>query len=1764
MKSIKKIWKYLLRFVLFTFLFLLVVAALIQIPAVQSYLTTHLETYLQNKLKTEVRIESLRLKLPESLALGGVYIEDLEKDTLLSVGELTVNFKLNQLLQRRVQFDRIALEEGQAKLHFGKESSNLDFIINAFSGGSENVENELIANDPTNPWVMVFDDAAFHLRQVEFEYSNEASAIDLAAFVGELKGSVGQLDYLKNDYQVNQISLSNASVKLKIGEADSITTVNSSEAVEYKIGAQKIGLENVEVELSMPDMDIAASIGRLENGNSFFYLNGDDLQFQTPRFLLSESQFRYDVPSAVPLAKGFDPNHFGLENIEAKMADFVYDNLEIAADLRQLSGQTSDGFLLKKLQGKIAFSKNNIALREMDLETASTNLKSKKTTIEYPFLGGAKTSVNQLKLEVGMEAQSDDLSDLSYFYPPIDSFSFFQKNSDKPLKINAIVKGSLADLHIQQLDFEGFQSKVIANGKIKNPTHSDRLELDLSLSHFFAPKEAIASVLPDSLLPAYLQLPDSIFLSGNIKGSLRDFNSNLQAVTKRNGVALPTRINAQVQLKNIQNLDSTQINILLDTFVISKPDLIAYLPPGTLPDYVDLPDEFVLAGRVVGPMSNLQSDLQLLTFRAGSKNQFEMLGGITGLFTSSSPSFDLSLDAANVGRGELAAFLPDSLLPAYLQLPVLNKLTGIFRGDLNDFKSNFQLESNTGKWAVEAALKEEKFGLDLAVQELQPASFFKENYLDSLAGFSIRPLTVEIKLDGQGFDFSKETFADFLVKIKSSADTTMGGLEVKGKLNQQILTAHATANEPEIQLQSDLRLDASNDLPQLLLDLQLDQLDLQKLHLHDLPFALNGHFSVEAKGTGLDTLLGQLLADDLGIHFNGKSEQIDSLLLMADMDNGKSSIRLTSDFMDAKLEGEFRFPQVVDALRQMVNSAWQPSYTDSLIGKTDDHFAFECQLHRPEILMMGYIHTLEVLTPFQLAADFDNCSPKLHLQTDVPFLRYQQSDFEDVSFRLDGSEKGLDYDFGLRHAIVQDIAEVKNFSTFGKLEEGDLTNTLQVLDKEKKERFALNSSLRFLENETLLFSFLPNQLLNYEKWQVSENNAVRFSDNELEVKDWRFSKGKSAIEIFTKKEGGLLKVAFEKFDLKTISDIIKLESDYLGGILNGSLVGKNIFEKPSLTAQLNVDGLLVMSAPLGDLNVKVTENNERVINATASLKGNGNDLSLRGDYSLNEKFEPLDFLLDISAIDLSAIEPLTLGYLEKMEGELAGRLEITGNFEQPSVEGSVQLKEAAFDIEMLKARLRLGEQPIIFDANAIEFQDLEILDAEGNKGIVSSYILTTDYRNYFLQADVAVNDFLILNTTAEDNDLYYGKLLVDATAKLTGALTEPTVEVVAKPKKNSKLTYIYNPYSNDLVTHDGVVEFIVPADLHLPKPRQKTQIEEVSEGLNMKITVLAEVNEDLDFITVTDPISGDNFEGKAKGDIVFVMQPDGTMELNGQLEAVEGKYLFTYQRLLRRPFDVKPGGTLTWTGDPFNPKLNVDVEYKVRTSAYPLLVQQGTAQEGASTAQKQNFLVKLNIGGVPSKTEIATSIDYPNDIDGNTGASEIQTAITNINQDPSQQNTQAFSLILFNGFLSQNLGNSDFKVVDISGNINNVITQQLNGLANRYIKFVEVDFGLNTYANNDNNSQSDFRVSVRKRFLNDRLVISLDGKTTTETGTEQSSSQTYLDNVTVEYALTPNGRFKIKLYNQRDYDDFIGGTAVKLGGALVFSKDFNGARFSKK
>jgi hypothetical protein len=81
---------------------------------------------------------------------------------------------------------------------------------------------------------------------------------------------------------------------------------------------------------------------------------------------------------------------------------------------------------------------------------------------------------------------------------------------------------------------------------------------------------------------------------------------------------------------------------------------------------------------------------------------------------------------------------------------------------------------------------------------------------------------------------------------------------------------------------------------------------------------------------------------------------------------------------------------------------------------------------------------------------------------------------------------------------------------------------------------------------------------------------------------------------------------------------------------------------------------------------------------------------------------------------------------------------------------------------------------------------------------------------------------------------------------------------------------------------------------------------------------------------------------------------------------------------------------------------------------------------------------------------------------------------------------------------------------------------------------------------------------VSKQFLDDRLSVSVGGSVKVEDESESNRKETNtLDgDVELEYTLTKDGRYRIKVFNKSDYENILDEQVRKTGAAIIYRRSF--------
>ena len=105
------------------------------IPAVQKAAADFALKKLKPIVKTEISIETVRIRLFNTIELGGLYVEDQRQDTLLYAGKLSGRINIWNLLDNHLSIEKVGLKDFRANVYRDTKEApfNFQFLIDAFA-----------------------------------------------------------------------------------------------------------------------------------------------------------------------------------------------------------------------------------------------------------------------------------------------------------------------------------------------------------------------------------------------------------------------------------------------------------------------------------------------------------------------------------------------------------------------------------------------------------------------------------------------------------------------------------------------------------------------------------------------------------------------------------------------------------------------------------------------------------------------------------------------------------------------------------------------------------------------------------------------------------------------------------------------------------------------------------------------------------------------------------------------------------------------------------------------------------------------------------------------------------------------------------------------------------------------------------------------------------------------------------------------------------------------------------------------------------------------------------------------------------------------------------------------------------------------------------------------------------------------------------------------------------------------------------------------
>jgi hypothetical protein len=289
----------------------------------------------------------------------------------------------------------------------------------------------------------------------------------------------------------------------------------------------------------------------------------------------------------------------------------------------------------------------------------------------------------------------------------------------------------------------------------------------------------------------------------------------------------------------------------------------------------------------------------------------------------------------------------------------------------------------------------------------------------------------------------------------------------------------------------------------------------------------------------------------------------------------------------------------------------------------------------------------------------------------------------------------------------------------------------------------------------------------------------------------------------------------------------------------------------------------------------------------------------------------------------------------------------------------------------------------------------------------------------------------------------------------------------------------------------------------------------------------------------------------------------GKISLTGAYNLNEGSYLITLESVIKRKFDIVPGSTIIWNGDPLDAEISINATYSVRASPFDLVADQmlSDADKGGYK-QRYPFLVFLKLRGQILRPEISFEIQLPPNEKGILGGA-VNQKLNMLNEDASALNKQVFALLILGRFVQENPLQTESGGTStlVRSTVGKFLSAQLNKLSSQVVPGVELNFDIQSYDDYQSGQakgRTQVEIGLKKQLFNERLTVQIGGTVDVEgEKAKQNTASDITSDVTVEYKLTKDGRYRLKAFRHNQYEGAIEGQLVETGAGVLYLRDFN-------
>ncbi len=968
-------------------------------------------------------------------------------------------------------------------------------------------------------------------------------------------------------------------------------------------------------------------------------------------------------------------------------------------------------------------------------------------------------------------------------------------------------------------------------------------------------------------------------------------------------------------------------------------------------------------------------------------------------------------------------------------------------------------------------------------------------------------------------------------------------IRLRGTLKAPVFNGNLISLDPNLQMEFNGLVDFSEETNVYDFEASIPYADLARLNLveRDSVSIFKGDIIMNMSGTNLNNIAGNILL----LHTSYENENdryiFDDLSITSSFEGPVRTIVINSpDVINGSVEGVFDITEVPALVENAVGSLYT-NYRPNKIT-TDQYLSFNFDIYNKIVEVFFPQITLAPNTFIRGSVESDESEFRLAFKS--PKIEAFNNLFDQVNIQVDNSNP-LFNTFIEIDSVATGIYSISDFNLINVT----LNDTLFVRSEFKggpknNDEYNLNLYHTINEKNNSVVGLQRSDIKFKESvWQLNaennRSNRVIFNKGfqNLQVDSLVLSHQNEEIRLTGEMRDSTykdFKMQFENVDLYKITpEVDKLA---MGGVVNGNL---NLLQQNGAyypNTSLTVSDLVVNDVLLGNLNLDVMGNKDlSFYNVNTTLRNKGlESLSAIGEIEVNDETPTINLDVDLRNFNIAALSPIGGDVINNIRGLVSGDADVTGSYKNPDFTGRLFLKKAGLSIPYLEVDYSFEDNAVVnLSEQQFEFEDIEITDTKyKTKGTLGGTISHQNFKNWVLGLNLSTNRLLVLDTELEEESLYYGTAFMGGNASIYGPTSELVIDVVGATRRG---TVFKIPISDtESIGDNSFIHFLSPEEKAARLAGEEIEMEEVKGlELNFDLDVTNDALVELD-------VDGSILRGRGAGTLLIEINTLGKFNMWGDFIATTGEYIFNYGALQKR-FEVRPGGSINWSGSPLQADLNMSAVYEAHANPAIIL-------DNPGVSRRIPVDVVINLEGELVQPDISFDLEYPN------VASAVRSELEYKIETSGNSEAQAFSLLALGQFYTPDVFGGNAGSAILGGVFQSASSGLFSSLVGEDGGVFEVGLNYEQGSRTPEQTTADrFGVTLSTQIservlINGQVGVPVGGVTET----------VIVGNIEIEFLLNEEGNLRAKIFNRENNIQYLGEElGFTQGIGLSYQVDFD-------